>query len=334
MTTNASLRIGTDLDGVTYDFVESFRRYLTTWRAFRRTTLPEPTTWAMWDSWPMTKDEWRTYFRDGIEAGVIFGGGASMAYVGAVEALHDFRADGHTIHIVTHRPPAAEAITVAWLAAANIVHDGLTFSEDKTVEPVDVMIEDNIDNAVACARAGIAVLLFERPWNTAEWVRRDGVAVNAKRYTATEPLITRVNGWAEAAERIEAMAADVSGEPAEDTTNPKDLIGLGKPRLDLVPPSALIEMARAMADGADKYGAYNWRTKDVRLTVYVAAILRHVAQLLDGEDVAADSGVKHLGHILACAGILVDAEAGGHLVDDRPPKGSASALIEAYTTEA
>jgi len=112
-------------------------------------------------------------------------------------------------------------------------------------------------------------------------------------------------------------------------SNPKDLIGAKKVRLDLVPPSSIIAQATAMEEGADKYGPYNWRSKKVKMSIYIAAILRHTLALLDGEDADPDSvsGKTHLAGILASAGIIVDAGVTGNLLDDRPPKGAASELL-------
>ncbi len=114
-----------------------------------------------------------------------------------------------------------------------------------------------------------------------------------------------------------------------DSTNPKDLLGVLKAPLGMVPPALLIEVAPAMAEGARKYGAFNWREKDVRAHIYYEAMLRHLAAWYDGEQRAADSGVKHLGHVGACIAILLDAEANGNLIDDRPAKGPAAALLAA-----
>lgn len=117
-----------------------------------------------------------------------------------------------------------------------------------------------------------------------------------------------------------------------DTTNPKDLLGIKKPQLHLVPESFVIRVAQAMTDGARKYGPYNWREKQVRATVYISAARRHIGQWFDGEECAKDSGVPHLAHAAACLAILLDAIETGNLVDDRPPAGAASRLIEELTT--
>lgn len=108
-------------------------------------------------------------------------------------------------------------------------------------------------------------------------------------------------------------------------TNPKDRVGSAKVPLHLIPPVSKVYQALAMADGAYKYDPYNWRETKVRMTVYIDAIERHLDALKDGEDFAPDSTVHHLGHILAGAGIMVDALEAGTLVDDRPHRGKGSA---------
>lgn len=114
-------------------------------------------------------------------------------------------------------------------------------------------------------------------------------------------------------------------------TNPKDLIGITKPSFTVIPPSALLHMGRAMRNGAEKYGAFNWRSKEVRASIYVDAGLRHKLSWWDGEELAADSLVHHLAHDMACNAILIDALTMGKLVDDRPPPGGLADLIAAFT---
>lgn len=115
------------------------------------------------------------------------------------------------------------------------------------------------------------------------------------------------------------------------TANPKDRVGQTKPPLHLIPASAEIAESVVMALGARKYEPFNWRRTKIRASTYIAAARRHLAQWFDGEDNDAESGVSHLAHARACLGILLDAIATGHVIDDRPPKGAASALIRKYT---
>jgi hypothetical protein len=120
-------------------------------------------------------------------------------------------------------------------------------------------------------------------------------------------------------------------ESVTESTNPKDLIGSKKPRLSLVPPSGFVYAALAMANGADKYGPYNWREKKVQVMIYLEAAMRHILSYQDGEENALDSGVPHLGHALACLLIIIDALETGNLVDNRPVPGSMAKLIERFT---
>lgn len=99
--------------------------------------------------------------------------------------------------------------------------------------------------------------------------------------------------------------------------NPKDLLGLRKVPLRLIPKVALTYLAWVMNLGADKYGAYNWRENNVRLTVYTEAAMRHLMAYETGEDIDPESGQPHAAHVMACMAILLDAREGGNLEDDR-----------------
>jgi hypothetical protein len=131
--------------------------------------------------------------------------------------------------------------------------------------------------------------------------------------------------------RFPAIPAAQAGGDGE---NPKDRVGVRKPPLHLIPPAAEILESAVMALGAKKYGAFNWRTANVKASVYIAAARRHLVQWFDGQDDDAESGVSHLAHARACLGILLDALATGHLVDDRPSPGASAELIEQLTAPA
>lgn len=83
-----------------------------------------------------------------------------------------------------------------------------------------------------------------------------------------------------------------------------------------------------MALGASKYGAFNWQADPVDATTYYSAAMRHLLQWFSGEDVDPESGSSHLAHVRACMAILIDAQASGKLVDDRPVCASAGEAIE------
>lgn len=110
--------------------------------------------------------------------------------------------------------------------------------------------------------------------------------------------------------------------------NPKDLVGAKKAPLRYVPPALVIGVSEAMDIGQRKYGPFNWRLQPVSAMTYIEAIQRHLAAWVDGQDNAEDTGVHHLKHAGASIAILLDALGSGDgLLDDRPPKGPAAALL-------
>lgn len=116
-------------------------------------------------------------------------------------------------------------------------------------------------------------------------------------------------------------------------TNPKDAIGSGKLPLDLVPDTAIVELATGFLEGALKYGKYNWRVEGVRASIYIAAAGRHMAKYKNGEDRDQKTRVKHLASVMACCAIIMDAELCGKLVDDRPPVAPMRELIDGYAEQ-
>ena len=108
---------------------------------------------------------------------------------------------------------------------------------------------------------------------------------------------------------------------------------MAKVPLHLVPPSAKHFLAAALADGAKKYGPYNWRNSSISVSVYKSACERHLDAFWDGESLAEDSQVHHLAHAMACLALMLDAMTVGRLHDDRPEKGNASALQYEYAAK-
>ena len=102
-------------------------------------------------------------------------------------------------------------------------------------------------------------------------------------------------------------------------TNPKDAAATGRVPLGLLSPIAKAHWALAQHCGRAKYGAWNWREAGARASIYLDAIDRHKDGYLSGETYDPKDGTHHLGNIMACCAILLEAEAAGKLVDDRPP---------------
>jgi hypothetical protein len=111
-------------------------------------------------------------------------------------------------------------------------------------------------------------------------------------------------------------------------TNPKDMIGSGKIPLGLVPDTIDVDVSMAFLEGALKYGRYNWRIAGVRASIYREAMHRHMMKWWNGQNKDPKTQVKHLASVIACAGILLDAELCGKLEDDRPPAAPIDRLID------
>jgi hypothetical protein len=121
--------------------------------------------------------------------------------------------------------------------------------------------------------------------------------------------------------------------PGYKDDNPKTILGLKKPSFHAIPASALIELGKGMANGEFKYGLYNYRDKTVSASIYFDAMQRHLWDWWDGRDFSNDTNppVHHLGHVMACAAIVLDAASVGKLNDDRGTPGTFDRLIEEYT---
>ena len=117
---------------------------------------------------------------------------------------------------------------------------------------------------------------------------------------------------------------DVTSKPS----NPKDLIGSTKLPLSLVPGTSKAYQALGHLEGMLKYGLVNWRECGVRASIYMDALERHYEKFKNGEWADPETQVPHLGSMLACIGILVDAYECGKLVDDRPKQAPVGPMID------
>lgn len=115
--------------------------------------------------------------------------------------------------------------------------------------------------------------------------------------------------------------------------NPKDGVGSAKAPLELLSAVAKVHWALAQFAGKAKYGAWNWRVAGARASVLLGALERHLELWKNGEELAQDDGTHHLGNVMACCAILLEAQYMGILVDDRPPQVDLTQLLEDAKTE-
>ena len=89
-----------------------------------------------------------------------------------------------------------------------------------------------------------------------------------------------------------------------------------KPRLDLIPPEALMAVGEVFAYGAEKYEEWNWR-KGMEHSRLVSALLRHLMAHQMGEDKDPETGFTHLAHMACNALMLLGSYLSEDGADDR-----------------
>lgn len=82
-----------------------------------------------------------------------------------------------------------------------------------------------------------------------------------------------------------------------------------KPHMNLLlqeVPNALVEVSKALRMGEEKYGRGNWRIVENKEDRYLAALMRHLVAIHQGEHKDSESGLSHLAHVAVNALFLLD----------------------------
>lgn len=90
----------------------------------------------------------------------------------------------------------------------------------------------------------------------------------------------------------------------------------GKPPISLIPGIALELAAEALAYGAVKYSADNYKL-GLKYRRLLDAALRHLLKFSDGEDFDKESGIHHIGHAIATLSMLTYQMQNHSNLDDR-----------------
>ena len=170
------MRVGVDMDGVVYPFMEDISAYLGVHGIEADLTL-----WKGWDgfaAWGLTKEQWLSWVDRAADEGVLFN--AMAPFPGTVEALRRLRAAGHTVHLVTARNfgtgNAAVRNTCAWLSRFDVPFDSLHFETDKTAVETDFFIDDHLVNYDALVGAGRQTFLLDCSFNQVDGCARNRVS--------------------------------------------------------------------------------------------------------------------------------------------------------------
>jgi hypothetical protein len=90
----------------------------------------------------------------------------------------------------------------------------------------------------------------------------------------------------------------------------------GKPRMELLPQRALIEVSQVLTFGSKKYEAWNW-AKGMSWTRLIGAALRHIAYWSTGETKDPETGLNHLSHAACDLLFLLEYQHFRQEFDDR-----------------
>ncbi len=92
----------------------------------------------------------------------------------------------------------------------------------------------------------------------------------------------------------------------------------GKPRMDLIDPYAIGELAKVLEFGSRKYAAWDW-AKGMEYSRLQGAALRHLFAFQGGENLDPETGLPHLAHALCCVMFLLGMTQRHPEMDDRCP---------------
>ena len=92
-----------------------------------------------------------------------------------------------------------------------------------------------------------------------------------------------------------------------------------KPRWDLLPVDALLEIVKVLTFGARKYADWNWVHVSPPSRYYRAAI-SHINSFWLGEDNDKETGISHLSHAACCILFLISMRIRGIKIDRQSDK--------------
>lgn len=195
---NDTLVINVDVDGVLYDFTEAMRIEVNAVMGIPVLDLPDPTTWELDGSWPVSHAQVTSLMLDGIVQGRVFRKGWVIDAI-AKPIMHRWIQSGHHVRLVTAKTfptdPLATKMArtgmIEWLYENEIPHSTISFTDHhgKLDHRADVIIDDKPD--LSWAQLGADNLLFDHPWNR----RVDEEAMDILG-------VTRVRSWSDIRDRV------------------------------------------------------------------------------------------------------------------------------------
>ncbi len=114
----------------------------------------------------------------------------------ASETLRKLASEGHSIYLLTARSDTLAKYTTAWLEKNSIPYDAIFHlvggKKYLANVNVDLVVEDNLEDALEYSKTVKRVLILDQPWNKTKNVKA---------------LIKRVYSWSEIYDEVQRMAA-------------------------------------------------------------------------------------------------------------------------------
>lgn len=268
------MRILIDVDDVIIDLV-------TEWlRIFSEVTGHQVSKQVIksWDILSYIPEGEGKAFMDILDRADLYDEAVQIPY--AVHSIKQLIEDGAEVLFVTANTNPTQ---VKWLYRHGLPDNAHVVAANKSIIKGDVLIDDNMQNLINFPGEKI---LFSQPWNDGEDI---GDGINPKSFHFA-------NNWAD----VMAILEKIQASPVKDDLGLSPLAPTvvnangGKQSelryaFDLIDPLPMFTMANILYEGADKYGAWNWRRISVEenLNHALSHIFAHMAG--DGTD-------DHLGH--------------------------------------
>jgi phosphoglycolate phosphatase-like HAD superfamily hydrolase len=123
---------------------------------------------------------------------------AARPYAGAVDVIAGWRRAGHTIHVASHRAPAAHDHTAEWLHEIALPFDELRCDYGKVgwaaSAGIGLLVDDSPVNLLQARAAGIVPATLVHPWNL-ELCEREGIACAGDWPALGDALASLLGEW-------------------------------------------------------------------------------------------------------------------------------------------
>lgn len=162
-------RIGFDIDGVSYRFVDKLRECIHYDMGIPRNEMLPATRWEFYEDWGFTLDEYKALILKYVKDSDLFWRGG--VYEGCKEAIWNIYNAGHEVIFITSRfikqePHLAKYATVHWLNnEVGLPYHELIMSDNKFDHKLDVLFDDAPYQYEQNTANGLTQVVFDQLWN-------------------------------------------------------------------------------------------------------------------------------------------------------------------------